>query len=70
MEPNDSIRKPAVAGSFYPRDPQTLQQQINDMLTGAQNAPADDIITGRIFGLIVPMPAIYTPDTSRRTLTN
>lgn len=50
----DSVRKPAVAGSFYPRDPHVLKKQISDMLARAQKAQFDQSGKGRILGLMVP----------------
>lgn len=44
------IRKPAVAGSFYPSDPEKLQQMMNLMLKVRQ----DDAVYDDILGIIVP----------------
>jgi len=46
-----SIRKPAVAGTFYPREKVQLQNEIKLMLDLAKS---DFDISKRIFGLIVP----------------
>jgi AmmeMemoRadiSam system protein B len=54
MNQFDSVRKPAVAGSFYPRDPHILKKQITDMLAKARKPQFDELAEGRILGLIVP----------------
>jgi AmmeMemoRadiSam system protein B len=54
MNRSDSIRKPAVAGSFYPGDPHVLRNQITNMMAKAQKPPPDEIGTGRVLGLMVP----------------
>jgi len=50
-----TIRPPAVAGQFYPADPQELRELVNGYL-GAVQAPASShsVETGSIKGLIVP----------------
>ena len=35
MDSTTRVRKPAVAGSFYPRNPQTLRRDIESYLAGA-----------------------------------
>jgi AmmeMemoRadiSam system protein B len=50
----DSVRKPAVAGSFYPHDPHILKKQIIDMLAKVQQPQLDELADGRILALIVP----------------
>jgi len=48
-----SIRAPAVAGMFYPADPQVLRQSVRDYLAGAA-AATGSVVDGRIKALIVP----------------
>jgi AmmeMemoRadiSam system protein B len=47
--PRQSIRRPAVAGSWYPRDPETLRREVTHYLCQASAAPA-----GQIIALIAP----------------
>jgi AmmeMemoRadiSam system protein B len=54
MNRSDSIRRPAVAGSFYPGDPHVLEKQITAMMARAQKPPVDETGTGRVLGLMVP----------------
>lgn len=44
------IRKPAVAGSWYPGDPESLKQMISEFMDSA----SIDVPAGRIAGLILP----------------
>jgi AmmeMemoRadiSam system protein B/AmmeMemoRadiSam system protein A len=44
------VRKPAVAGQFYPGDPVTLTQQLTDFFKKAKKEP----ISGKIIALIAP----------------
>lgn len=44
------VREPAVAGQFYPADPQALQEQVDEFLANAQAVQAQ----GEIFGLLLP----------------
>jgi hypothetical protein len=44
------VRKPAVAGQFYPGDPVTLTQQLTDFFKKAKKKP----ISGKIIALIAP----------------
>ena len=46
----EEVRRPAVAGSFYPADPQTLSRQVQDFLS---RAPKEKI-AGEIIGLVSP----------------
>jgi AmmeMemoRadiSam system protein B/AmmeMemoRadiSam system protein A len=46
----DEVRRPAVAGSFYPADPQTLSRQVRDFLS---RAPKEKV-AGEIIALISP----------------
>jgi len=46
----EEIRKPAVAGSFYPADPQTLSRQVRDFLSRASK----EEIPGEILALVSP----------------
>lgn len=46
----DEVRKPAVAGSFYPADPQTLSRQVRDFLS---RAPQEKV-AGEIIALVSP----------------
>lgn len=46
-----TTRKPAVAGAFYPDDPQALSRLVNQHLTSVTDSPE---INGRIIALIVP----------------
>jgi len=53
----DRIRPAAVAGTFYPGDPQALRAEIDELLDGVgQPAPR----LGHPKALIVPMPATST----------
>ncbi|MCD6289452.1 MAG: AmmeMemoRadiSam system protein B [Anaerolineae bacterium] len=47
-QPSDWIRPPAVAGSWYPDDPDKLTQMIDDMLNSVK------LVDGAPIGLIVP----------------
>ncbi len=44
------VREPAVAGQFYPADPETLRTTVRDLLGGAEAVS----IHGEVFGLVVP----------------
>ncbi len=44
------VRKPAVAGMFYPKDPLTLHNQVQDYLKDAENIN----LNGKLKALIVP----------------
>jgi len=44
------VRKPAVAGQFYPGDPGTLRRMVKELLEGARKVP----VNGQIVGLIAP----------------
>jgi MEMO1 family protein len=46
----EEIRRPAVAGSFYPADPQVLSRQVQDFLSRAEK----EEIPGEIIALISP----------------
>jgi MEMO1 family protein len=46
----EEIRRPAVAGSFYPADPQTLSRQVREFLS---RAPKEEI-PGEIIALVSP----------------
>jgi AmmeMemoRadiSam system protein B/AmmeMemoRadiSam system protein A len=46
----EEVRKPAVAGSFYPADPQTLARQVRDFLS---RAPKEKV-AGEIIALVSP----------------
>jgi len=46
----DEVRRPAVAGSFYPADPQTLSRQVREFLS---RAPKERVV-GDIIALISP----------------
>jgi AmmeMemoRadiSam system protein B len=46
----DRIRRPAVAGHFYPKDPDTLRTTIDTFIAGATEAQ----VKGRILGLMSP----------------
>ncbi len=46
----EKVREPGVAGAFYPGDPNTLSQMINDLLEQAE----PPVINGNIIGLISP----------------
>lgn len=50
MENTTRVRKPAVAGSFYPRNPQTLRKDIESYIAAAPPAAVE----GRPLALIVP----------------
>ncbi len=54
MDPVFSVRKPVVAGSFYPQNASDLKSQILDLLARAKESTADEKITGRIFALVAP----------------
>lgn len=54
MEPFVSIRRPAVAGAFYPGNPADLRAQIMDLLARADRSGPPDDIPGRIYALMVP----------------
>ena len=45
-----NIRKPAVAGAFYPADPEVLKKQVDGFLERAETAKID----GRIIALVSP----------------
>ena len=45
-----AIRSPAVAGTFYPADPDTLRRQVAGFLAEAGNAPPDDMLPKAIIG--------------------
>jgi AmmeMemoRadiSam system protein B len=42
--PRQSIRRPAVAGSWYPRDPETLRRDVTHYLGDASAVPGGEII--------------------------
>jgi hypothetical protein len=44
------VRRPAVAGSFYPADPETLKRQVDQLLAGAEGG----VVPGEIVALISP----------------
>ena len=46
----EEVRRPAVAGSFYPADAQTLSRQVRDFLSRAPKAE----VTGEIIALVSP----------------
>ncbi len=46
----EEVRRPAVAGSFYPADPQTLSRQVGDFLS---RAPKEKV-AGEIIALVSP----------------
>ena len=46
----EEIRRPAVAGSFYPADPPTLSRQVREFL----NRSSKEDIPGEIVALISP----------------
>ena len=46
----DEVRRPAVAGSFYPADPQTLSRQVREFLS---RAPKEKV-AGEIIALVSP----------------
>ena len=46
----EEVRRPAVAGSFYPADPQTLSRQVKDFLS---RAPREEL-AGEIVALVSP----------------
>jgi len=54
MEPFISIRKPAVAGAFYPGNPKDLRAQIMDFLAQADNSKIQDDLQGRVYALMTP----------------
>jgi AmmeMemoRadiSam system protein B len=47
---SEDVRKPAVAGAFYPADKAELQKQVNSFLANARKVD----IKGRILALVVP----------------
>jgi hypothetical protein len=47
---NDKIRSPAVAGGFYPADPEELAGTVDRLLASATSTPPD----GRLIALICP----------------
>ncbi|MBN2232087.1 MAG: AmmeMemoRadiSam system protein B [Deltaproteobacteria bacterium] len=44
------VRRPAVAGTFYPADPETLRREVDRLLGGAGSVP----VSGEIIALISP----------------
>jgi hypothetical protein len=46
----EEIRRPAVAGSFYPADPATLARQVREFL----NRASREEIPGKIVALVSP----------------
>jgi len=46
----EEIRKPAVAGTFYPADARILSQQVKEFLSRAKK----ENISGEVIGLISP----------------
>jgi len=52
-----SVREPAVAGIFYPKDPAELSRAIDNYLDGAKTVAFD----GELKALICPMPVIHFP---------
>lgn len=50
-----AIRRPAVAGSFYPAEPTYLEDLVGELLDRAEGlAPVADPIEGTVVGLLVP----------------
>ena len=49
-ESMNNIRKPAVAGMFYPGDKRTLEKEINSYINEAET----EEISGNIFGIVAP----------------
>jgi len=49
-----SIRKPAVAGMFYPANPTFLRKQISDLLESEKERIKKELATPKIIGGIVP----------------
>lgn len=59
MEASESVRKPAVAGAFYPGTPEELREVVTGMLAGAHPAR----LNGRLVALISPHAGyIYSGD--------
>ena len=50
VEASAKVRKPAVAGQFYPADPTTLRRMVEEMLENARKVPVE----GEIVGLVCP----------------
>ena len=50
VEASAKVRKPAVAGQFYPADPTTLRRMVEEMLEDARKVPVE----GEIVGLVCP----------------
>ncbi|MDR3357630.1 MAG: AmmeMemoRadiSam system protein B [Desulfovibrio sp.] len=52
---NAAVRHPAVAGTFYPENPDALESSVKDCLAkGASASPARDKSGGRLFALMLP----------------
>jgi AmmeMemoRadiSam system protein B len=54
MTDGTDIRSPAVAGLFYPDDPETLAAQVKELLAGVQLPAGSSVTTRRPRALIVP----------------
>lgn len=54
MELSSTIRKPAVAGSFYPYEKEEIEQLIHQRLIKEQQEIDRLVLTGKILGGIVP----------------
>ena len=54
MHPARSIRLPAVAGSFYPGDPERLAQQVDDLLQHAGARNEEDNARDHVRMLVAP----------------
>lgn len=50
VETSAKVRRPAVAGQFYPADPATLRRMVEEMLEDAKKVPVE----GEIVGLVCP----------------
>jgi len=49
-----NIRKPAVAGTFYPSDPIKLKEQINELIKSETRKIKNELATQNIIGGVVP----------------
>jgi len=62
-----SIRPPAVAGMFYPADPDELRQQVQSLLAAARSDPLNQPLTDQPKALIVPHAGyLYSGATAAR----
>jgi AmmeMemoRadiSam system protein B len=53
--PGDDVRRPSVAGSFYPAEPDILAKLVDALLVEAdRTSPTADPIEGALVGLLVP----------------